>query len=192
MAGAWRSSRRIVDPALLEGRGRRDELRLGGPADLALDLLDEALDPRRGAERLLPLEGDEGGLVLLIREVDLDEPAGQQGAPHQGHDDDDVLPEQPPAPRPGSRRIARSIHEECVRPFGMTERPAESMVVRIPVIVPFLRPPANSATVRAVVGARDVPEGRREGGANPPRPRHCNRGRNPREPLAARPGRRGE
>src|SRR5207244_4661545 len=27
-------------------------------------------------------------------------------------------------------------------------------------------------------------EGPREGGASPPRPRHCNRGRNPREPLA--------
>jgi len=37
--------------------------------------------------------------------------------------------------------------------------------------------------------------GPREGGANPPRPRHCNRGRNPREatgPAGSGPGRRGE
>jgi predicted nucleic acid-binding protein len=39
-------------------------------------------------------------------------------------------------------------------------------------------------------GARNGPP--REGGAKPPRPRHCNRGRNPRMPLAVRPGRRGE
>ena len=33
----------------------------------------------------------------------------------------------------------------------------------------------------------------REGGANPPRPRHCNRGRNPRDATGpSRPGRRGE
>ena len=66
-------------PALLEGGGGRDELGLGGPADLALDLLDEAVDPRRGAERLLPLEGDEGFLVLLVREVDLDETRWRAG-----------------------------------------------------------------------------------------------------------------
>jgi len=37
-----------------------------------------------------------------------------------------------------------------------------------------------------------VPWGTREGGANPPRPRHCVRGRNPQEPLAEGLGRRGE
>src|SRR6185295_13779858 len=31
-------------------------------------------------------------------------------------------------------------------------------------------------------------EGPREGGVNPPRPRHCNRGRNPRVPLAGQAG----
>ena len=36
-------------------------------------------------------------------------------------------------------------------------------------------------------------KGRREGGVNPPRPRHCNRGRNPHTPLTRRGlGRRGE
>jgi len=42
------------------------------------------------------------------------------------------------------------------------------------------------------VRARVPVEGPREGGAKPPRPRHCNRGRNPRMPLAVRLGRRGE
>src|SRR5713101_6185793 len=42
------------------------------------------------------------------------------------------------------------------------------------------------------VCARVALRGPREGGANPPRPRHCNRGRNPRVPLVFELGRRGE
>src|SRR5262249_14039192 len=70
------------------------------------------------------------------------------------------------------------------------------------------RPPVIGAYSTTEDGARCQPSGflppsarrwrpgcwkePREGGAKPPRPRHCDRGRNPREPLAARPGRRGE
>src|SRR4029453_2634304 len=46
-----------------------------------------------------------------------------------------------------------------------------------------LRAVTDSDTVRPLL-APGCPRGPREGGANPPRPRHCNRGRNSQVPLA--------
>jgi hypothetical protein len=103
-----------VEAPLLEWSGRH-RTRLGHPAHLALDLGDEALDPDRRGLRLLPLEGREHLLALLIREVDLDEAAGEQGDGDEEGEEDDVLPEQPPAPchrpgefRPGAKPLSKT------------------------------------------------------------------------------------
>ena len=87
----------VIDPSLLQRRRRSHELGLGRPAHLLLDLFDVGLDPRGGAGRLFTLKVDERRLVLLVREIDLDGPAGEQGAAHQGDEDDDVLADQPAA-----------------------------------------------------------------------------------------------
>src|SRR3990172_2810169 len=73
------------------------ELGLGGPADLPLDLLDESFDLGGGAARLLPLDRDERGLVLLVGEVDADRAGGEQRPADQTREDDRVLAEQAPA-----------------------------------------------------------------------------------------------
>ena len=86
-----------VEAPLLEGGGRH-RAGLGHPAHLALDLGDEALDPDGRGLRLLPLEGREDVLALLVGEVDLDEAAGEQGDGDEEGEEDDVLPEEPPAP----------------------------------------------------------------------------------------------
>ncbi len=94
-----------VDPPLLEsgGAGRQDGL--GGPAHLALDLPDELLDAPRGGLRLLPLHGHQGGLVLLVGEVELDESAGEQRDAHQAREEDHVPAEES---APGPHRITSS------------------------------------------------------------------------------------
>src|SRR6266545_1835245 len=86
-----------IDAPLLESgnTGRQDGL--GRPAHLALDLSDELLDAAGGGLRLLPLDGHQRGLVLLVREVQLDEAAGQQRRADQAGEKDHVLDEEPAA-----------------------------------------------------------------------------------------------
>ncbi len=98
-----------VEAPLVESGAGGDELGLGGPADLVLDLLDERLDLGRRPDGLLALDADQRGLVLLVREVQLDDPAGEQGAAHQHHDGDNVLPEQATA-RPHAVILPRGMH----------------------------------------------------------------------------------
>ena len=69
-------------------------LPLARPPDLALDVPDEGLDARRGAGRLLTLERHQGGEVLVMGEIELDEAAGEQGGAHQAREEHHVLPEQ--------------------------------------------------------------------------------------------------
>ena len=107
---------KIVDAALVgNGRGR-PELRLGGPADLLLDLLDVRLDARRDADRLLALQRDERLAVLVVGEVDLDGAGRQQGSTDQPGDDDDVLPEEM-APRCHDSRFTPTISSAAAGPI---------------------------------------------------------------------------
>jgi hypothetical protein len=57
---------------------------------------------------------------------------------------------------------------------------------------PELGLPSHARSAKLTVERPGCPRGPREGGARPPRPRHCNRGRNPHVSLAARLRRRGE
>src|SRR5262249_4928846 len=97
---------KIVEPTLLE-RQRRTDRGLGGPGDLPLDLLDELLDLGRRREGFLALECDEHPLLLLVREVHVDDPAAEQRTAHQADEEDDVLPKQPPARAHGVTSSAR-------------------------------------------------------------------------------------
>ena len=66
-----------VEAALLE-RARRPG-QLHGPAELALDLLDELADLRGRGFGLLALDADQRRLVLLVGEPDLECTIGKQG-----------------------------------------------------------------------------------------------------------------
>ncbi len=59
-----------IEAALLDGAGRPRQLRR--PAELALDLLAELPDLGGGGFRLFALDADEGNLVLLVVEVDVE------------------------------------------------------------------------------------------------------------------------
>jgi hypothetical protein len=63
-----------IEAALFDRAGRPRQLR--GPAELALDLLDELTDLGGGGLRLLALDADERGLVLLIIEQDVENAVG--------------------------------------------------------------------------------------------------------------------
>jgi hypothetical protein len=52
---------------------------LRGPAELALDLLDELADLGCGSFRLLALNADQGRLVLPIIEQDVENAVGHKG-----------------------------------------------------------------------------------------------------------------
>ena len=65
-----------IEAALLDRARRPRQLR--GPAELALDLLDELADLGGGGFRLLALDADQRGLVLLIIEQDVENAVRQQ------------------------------------------------------------------------------------------------------------------
>src|SRR5262249_53474667 len=74
--GHWPQYPQGVEAALLD-RGRRPR-QLRGPAELALDLLDELADLGGGGFRLFALDADERRLVLLIIEQDVENAVGYQ------------------------------------------------------------------------------------------------------------------
>src|SRR5207247_8393581 len=65
-----------VEAALFDRARRPRQLR--GPAELALDLLDELPDLRGRGFRLLALDADQRGLVLLIIEEDIERAVGEE------------------------------------------------------------------------------------------------------------------
>src|SRR5262249_13589524 len=67
------------------------------PAELALDFLDELADLSGGGFRLLPLDADERGLVLLIIEENVENAVGQQCEADDRDEQPDILGEQAPA-----------------------------------------------------------------------------------------------
>src|SRR5262249_18968306 len=81
-----------VETALFD-RGRRPR-QLRGPAELALDFLDELPDLGGGGFRLLALDADERDLVLLIIEQDVENAIGYQGNTDHRDEQRDVFGEQ--------------------------------------------------------------------------------------------------
>ena len=84
-----------VEAALLQrARGPRQ---LRGPADLALDVLDELADLGGRGLGLLALDAGQRLLVLLIREPDFEQAVGQERDADHGDEQRDIFPEQPAA-----------------------------------------------------------------------------------------------
>ena len=81
-----------VEAALLQRACRPGQLH--GPAELALDLLDELADLRRRGLGLLALDADQRGLVLLVGEPDLEHAVGEQGDADNGDEQADIFAKQ--------------------------------------------------------------------------------------------------
>jgi hypothetical protein len=81
-----------IEAPLLERTGRPRELR--GPADLAFDFTDELPDLAGGRLRLLALNTDQRGLLLLIREVDVERAVGDKREADDGDEQRNVFDEQ--------------------------------------------------------------------------------------------------
>lgn len=94
-----------VEPPLLDAARRPRQL--GGPAELALDLVHELADADRRGLRLLALDADQVGLAFLVGEPDLQAAARDQRGADHGHEQADILAEQPPAD-PG--RLSHRCH----------------------------------------------------------------------------------
>src|SRR5260370_27035893 len=73
------------------------------PADLALDLDDELLDPGGCRLRLLLLDANERRLVLLIRKPEIKAAVDEQRRTDQGDEQKGIFAEQP-TPRRRARR----------------------------------------------------------------------------------------
>src|ERR1019366_8268445 len=84
-----------VGAPLLDRARRPRQLR--GPADLAFDLLDELADLGGGRIRLLMLDLDQRGLVLLVGEPDLEHAVAEQRHAHDREEQRHVFAEQWPA-----------------------------------------------------------------------------------------------
>ena len=101
-----------IEAALVDGSGRPRQL--SGPPDLALDLLDERADLRRRRLRLLALDADQRGLVLLIGEPDFRQAVGEQGHADHGQEQRDVFAKQPAAAL-GRFRYQRRDRDDLAR-----------------------------------------------------------------------------
>src|SRR5262249_34519352 len=88
-----------------------------------LDLLHVGLDAGGGAAGLLVLQGDEGGLVLVVGGIELEGAAGHERGGDQHHQRHRVLPGEP-APPHSSTWLARS------RSSGVTGTPSCRAVFR--------------------------------------------------------------
>ena len=84
-----------VEAALLQRAGRPRQLR--GPADLAFNLADELSDLAGGGFRLLALNADQRGLLLLIREIDVEHGVGDQHQADHGDEQGKIFDKQPTA-----------------------------------------------------------------------------------------------
>ncbi len=84
-----------VEAALFDRARRPRQLR--GPAELALDLLDELTDLGRGGFRLLALDADERCFVFLVIEEDVENAVGQQGDADHRDEQRNVFGKQTPA-----------------------------------------------------------------------------------------------
>src|SRR4029077_13676812 len=81
-----------IEAALLDGARRPRQV--CGPAELALDLLDELADLGGGSFRLFALDADQRRLVLLIIEQDVENAVGHQRYTDHRDEQCDVFGEQ--------------------------------------------------------------------------------------------------
>ena len=117
-----------VEAALVEGRGRPRQL--GRPADLALDLADELLDLAGGALRLLALDADERGLVVLVGEPDLEGAVGEERHRHDGDEKRRILAEKAAPWRTlRLRRVGRSLRRRLPQRVGQLLLPEGGRIV---------------------------------------------------------------
>ena len=91
-----------VETPLLKRTGRPGQLR--GPADLAFDFADELPDLAGCRLRLLTLNADQRGLLLLIREIDVEHAVGDEREADYSDEQRNVFDEQPAAHDRGARR----------------------------------------------------------------------------------------
>ncbi len=98
-------AQRVESPVIERSRRPRQ---LRGPAELALDLLDELADLGGGRLGLLALNADQRGLVLAIIEENLENPVGSQRNGDHRDEQRDIFGEQPAADFPPLRRRRRT------------------------------------------------------------------------------------
>ena len=112
-----------VEAPRLDGARRPRQLR--GPADLALDALDELVDFLGGGGGLPALDADQGVLVLPIGEHDLEHAVGDQRDADHGDEQRDVFAEQRPADLPPAglaRGVRQSLSEAFFHPITWSAR----------------------------------------------------------------------
>ena len=105
----------IVDLPLLLRRRRIVEGGLGCPAQLLLDVLDEALDRGRCRFGLFALDPDERRLRFLVGKVEFNRATYQEHATDQEKKDDDVLPEKSAPPASILHRCSLSARSNTFR-----------------------------------------------------------------------------
>jgi len=152
-----------IEAALLDRARRPRQLR--GPAQLALDLLDELADLGGGCFRLFALDADERRLVLLVIEQDVENAVGYQRYTDDCDEQRDVFGEQSSAGFCNGgfgRRMLRRVSTSGFRPFRGTPRlneienaHGENGIKRWPILSPLAsrrhsliqspRPPARAA-----------------------------------------------
>ncbi len=95
MAGTWRKQPQRIKAPLFQRAGGPGQLR--GPANLALDFLDELSDLAGGGLRLLALDPHQRGFLLLVRKPHLERAIGDQRDADHGDKQRDVFEKQPGA-----------------------------------------------------------------------------------------------
>src|SRR5712691_11979270 len=115
-----------VEAALLDRARRPRQLR--GPAELALDLLDELADLGGGSLGLLALDADLRRLILSIIEQDIENAVGHERDADHRHEQRDIFGEQPPAglgDRRLGRGLSRRVSARSARWFRGTPKPKQ-------------------------------------------------------------------
>src|SRR5208337_702569 len=109
-----------VETPLIDGARRPRQLRR--PSDLAFDFLDELPDLGCRRFRLLALDANEGGLVLLIGKPDLGQSVGEQRNADDGQEQADIFAKQAPARPRFLRRRNRRIARRCFHSITSSAR----------------------------------------------------------------------
>jgi hypothetical protein len=118
-----------VEASLLKRAGRPRQLR--GPADLAFDFADELPDLAGRCLRLLALDADQRGLLLLIREVDVERAVGDERQADDGDEQRDVFDEQPAAHdrcAGGRSDAAQAARQPAYRPAAMIRQRSHAII----------------------------------------------------------------
>ena len=118
-----------VEASLLKRTGRPGQLR--GPADLAFDFADELPDLAGRGLRLLALNADQRGLLLLIREIDVERAVGDERQADHGDEQRDVFDEQPAAHdrcAGGRSDAAQAARQPAYRPAAMIRQRSHAIV----------------------------------------------------------------